>query len=82
MPLQAFPNPLPGGEGAACPLMTSYPVDLFFGFLTRKKIPPGSAPCKQGLDLHPIVAPACDCAPDLRHGNRLKLSVSFVNFVA
>ena len=62
MPLQAFPNPLPGGEGAACPLMTSYPVDLFFGFLTRKKIPPGSAPCKQGLDLHPIVAPACDCA--------------------
>ena len=50
-------------QGAARPLVAPYPLDLLPGYLTRKEVPPVPDPCKQGLDLHSIVAPACDKAP-------------------
>ena len=44
-------------QGSACPLMASYPLDLFLGYLTRKKVPPVPDPCQQGLGIHPIIVP-------------------------
>ena len=45
-------------HGSACPVMTSYPLDLFLGYTTQKKVPPIPDPFKQVLDLHQIVASA------------------------
>src|SRR3970040_2157157 len=45
-------------QGSACLLMTAYPLDLFFGHATQKKVPPIPDHFKQGLDLHQIVASA------------------------
>ena len=45
-------------QGSACPLMSSYPLDLLLGYATLKKIPPIPHHFKQGLDFNQIVASA------------------------
>src|SRR3989338_10919913 len=45
-------------QSSACLLMTAYPLDLFFGHATQKKVSPIPDHFKQGLDLHQIVASA------------------------
>jgi hypothetical protein len=43
-------------QGSACPFMTAYPLGLFLGYATRKKLSLIPDPFKQGLDLHQIIA--------------------------
>src|SRR3972149_5644525 len=45
-------------QGSACLLMTAYPLDLFFGHATQKKVPPIPNHFKKGIHLHQIVASA------------------------
>ena len=43
-------------QGSACLFMTSYPLDLLFGYTHQKKVPPIPNHFNKGIDLHQMVA--------------------------
>src|SRR3990170_2894037 len=45
-------------QGSACLLMTSYPLDLLFGYTHQKKVPPIPNHFKKGIHIHQMVASA------------------------